>query len=261
MRAAVPALDDLVVRLVGAGVGVRELAPVVAPLEAAFLALTGAERRRTRRGAADDRATVDAAGRRRRRRPSRRGYRFELVKLLAQWPVRLGLLACWLGPALFVAVVSRQSSLPSDTVFGRWMGQTGWAGALVVLASACSWVLPLLTSLVAGDVFAAEDRLGTWRHLLVAVRSPRRIFAAKALASLTVIVLLAAGLAVSGIVGGLASVGNQPLVGLDGHICSRPARPPARSCSRGRRRWRRRWRSRRSACSARWRWAARRWGW
>ena len=42
VRAAVPALDDLVVRLVGAGVGVRELAPVVAPLEAAFLALTGA---------------------------------------------------------------------------------------------------------------------------------------------------------------------------------------------------------------------------
>jgi ABC-2 type transport system ATP-binding protein len=40
VRAATPALDDLVARLVGAGVGVRELAPVVAPLEAAFLALT-----------------------------------------------------------------------------------------------------------------------------------------------------------------------------------------------------------------------------
>jgi len=40
-------LDDLVARLIGAGVGVRELAPVVAPLEAAFLALT---------------ATADAAG-------------------------------------------------------------------------------------------------------------------------------------------------------------------------------------------------------
>jgi ABC-2 type transport system ATP-binding protein len=39
---AVPALDDLVARLVGAGVAVRELAPVVAPLEAAFLALTAA---------------------------------------------------------------------------------------------------------------------------------------------------------------------------------------------------------------------------
>jgi ABC-2 type transport system ATP-binding protein len=41
VRAGAPALDDLVARLVGAGVGVRELAPVVSPLEAAFLALTG----------------------------------------------------------------------------------------------------------------------------------------------------------------------------------------------------------------------------
>jgi ABC-2 type transport system ATP-binding protein len=40
VRATVPALDDLVARLVGAGVGVRELAPVVPPLEAAFLRLT-----------------------------------------------------------------------------------------------------------------------------------------------------------------------------------------------------------------------------
>ena len=149
--------------------------------------------------------------------PIWRGYRFELVKLLAQWPVRLGVLACWLGPALFVAIISRQSSLPTDTVFGRWMNQTGWAGSLVVLTFCCSWVLPLLTSLIAGDVFASEDRLGTWRHLLVAVRSPRRIFAAKALAALTVITLLAAGLAVSGIAGGLAAVGNHPLAGLDGH--------------------------------------------
>lgn len=42
VRATVPALDELVASLVGAGIGVRELAPVVAPLEAAFLALTGA---------------------------------------------------------------------------------------------------------------------------------------------------------------------------------------------------------------------------
>jgi ABC-2 type transport system permease protein len=150
--------------------------------------------------------------------PLRRSYRFELIKLAAQWPVRLALLACWLGPALLVAIISRQGSLPSDTVFGRWMSQTGWAGSLVVLTFCCSWVLPLLTSLVAGDVFASEDRLGTWRHLLVAVRSPRRIFAAKALASLTVIVALAAGLAASGIAGGLAAVGHRPLVGLDGHL-------------------------------------------
>ncbi|MFF0017112.1 ABC transporter permease [Streptomyces sp. NPDC005374] len=148
----------------------------------------------------------------------RRAYRFELVKLVSQWRVRLLVLACWIAPGLFVAGVSEQSTLPSDTLFGRWMHATGWAGPLVILGFAGTWALPLLTSVVAGDVFAVEDRLGTWRHLLVAVRSPRRIFVAKVLAGLTVILVLVAGLACSSAVGGLASVGNQPLVGLDGHL-------------------------------------------
>jgi ABC-2 type transport system ATP-binding protein len=42
VRAAVPDLDELVARLVGSRVAVRELARLVAPLEAAFLALTDA---------------------------------------------------------------------------------------------------------------------------------------------------------------------------------------------------------------------------
>ncbi|WP_410572502.1 ATP-binding cassette domain-containing protein [Amycolatopsis sp. cmx-4-61] len=40
VRALVPALDELVLRLGRDGIAVRELAPVVSPLEAAFLALT-----------------------------------------------------------------------------------------------------------------------------------------------------------------------------------------------------------------------------
>ncbi|WP_316758180.1 ABC-2 family transporter permease [Streptomyces herbicida] len=147
-----------------------------------------------------------------------RGYRFELVKLVSQWRIRLLVLACWIVPAVFVAAVSRQSTLPVDTLFGRWMHATGWAGPLVMLGFAGTWALPLLTSVVAGDVFASEDRLGTWRHLLVAIRSHRRIFVAKALASITVILLLVAGLACSSAAGGVVAVGNQPLVGLDGHL-------------------------------------------
>ncbi len=145
-----------------------------------------------------------------------RVLRFELVKQLAQWRVRLLILACWIGPALAVIIVSGQGTLPSDTLFGREMHATGWAGALVVLSFAGSWFFPLLTSVVAGDVFSAEDRLGTWRYLLVAVRSPRRIFLAKALASLTVLAMCVPGLAVSGLVGGLV-VGSRALTGLDGH--------------------------------------------
>jgi ABC-2 type transport system ATP-binding protein len=44
VRGPEQALDDLVVRLVAAGIAVRELGPVVPPLEAAFLALTGTDR-------------------------------------------------------------------------------------------------------------------------------------------------------------------------------------------------------------------------
>ncbi|MEU9963125.1 ABC transporter permease [Streptomyces malaysiensis] len=153
-----------------------------------------------------------------RRAPIARACRFEFVKLVSQWRIRLLVLACWIAPALFVAGVSQQSTLPVDTLFGRWMLASGWAGPLVLLGFAGTWALPLLTSVVAGDVFASEDRLGTWRHLLVAVRSPRRIFVAKVAASLTVLLLLVAGLAISGTVGGLLVVGNQPLVGLDGHL-------------------------------------------
>ena len=40
VRALMPALDELVVRLVHEGIALRELVPVVSPLEAAFLALT-----------------------------------------------------------------------------------------------------------------------------------------------------------------------------------------------------------------------------
>jgi len=43
VRALVPAMDELVARLARADVAVRELAPVVSPLEAAFLALTEQE--------------------------------------------------------------------------------------------------------------------------------------------------------------------------------------------------------------------------
>jgi ABC-2 type transport system permease protein len=169
--------------------------------------------------APSDRPAPDASGHAEaaHRVSAARAYRFELVKLLSLWRIRLMTAACWLGPAFLVVAVSRQASLPADTLFGRQMNATGWAGALVVLGFAGNWVLPLLTSVVAGDVFSAEDRIGTWRHLLVAVRSPRRIFIAKAVASLTVLLLSVPGLAISGVIGGLV-VGSRPLIGLDGHI-------------------------------------------
>src|SRR5215469_17528308 len=77
-----------------------------------------------------------------------RAFRFELLKQLAQWRVRILIALCWIGPALCVAVVSRQASLPADTLFGRQMSATGWAGELVVLGFAGFYALPLLTGVI-----------------------------------------------------------------------------------------------------------------
>lgn len=145
-------------------------------------------------------------------------YRFELVKLGTQWRVRAVFLACLIVPALYTAVVSGQTSLPADSVYGRWMNQSGWAGSLAVLVFMGTLALPLLTCVLSGDIFAVEDRLGTWRHLLVTVRSPRLIFTAKALAALTITVALFIPLVLSSVVGGLLVVGSHPLPGLDGHV-------------------------------------------
>ncbi|GGM16137.1 ABC transporter [Streptomyces fumigatiscleroticus] len=62
VRARVPALDELVVKLVRSGIAVRELAPVVSPLEAAFLALT--EQRSDGRSVAGERDHAGAPGER-----------------------------------------------------------------------------------------------------------------------------------------------------------------------------------------------------
>lgn len=145
-------------------------------------------------------------------------YRFELVKQFSQWRVRIALAVAWVAPAVFALAVAQQTSVPADTVFGRWLLVSGWAAPLVVLGFACVWAMGLLTSLVCGDAFAVEDRLGTWRHLMMTIRSPRTIFVAKVAASLTVVLLFWLGLAVSGLVGGLVAVGPHPLPGLDGHL-------------------------------------------
>ncbi|SEL18692.1 ABC transporter ATP-binding protein [Streptacidiphilus jiangxiensis] len=60
VRALAPAVEGLVAALVAAGVGVREVAPVVSPLEAAFLALT--EEPETDQQETDQQGTVRQEG-------------------------------------------------------------------------------------------------------------------------------------------------------------------------------------------------------
>jgi ABC-2 type transport system permease protein len=140
----------------------------------------------------------------------------EWSKLCAQLKVRLALAACVVGPFAFAAAMRLQGSLPTDTLFGRWVTDSGFAVPLVVLGFAALWAFPVLASIVAGDVFSAEDRYGTWSTVLTRSRSRAEVFAGKVLAAL---VFSAAGvvvMAISSVAAGALIVGRQPLISLSG---------------------------------------------
>ena len=147
-------------------------------------------------------------------------YRTERRKLSAQLASRVLALLCLLGPFAFAAILNSQSGSPSDSIFGVWVHSSGFAIPLVVLAFAGSWGFPVLAGVLAGDIFSAEDRYGTWKTVLT--RSCRRqdLFIGKVLAAATFSVGLIALLAISSLAAGLILVGDQPLVGLSGALLS-----------------------------------------
>ncbi|MGB8652560.1 MAG: ABC transporter permease [Mycobacteriales bacterium] len=148
---------------------------------------------------------------------------WELRKLRAQTWLRLAALVCLVGPPLLALVLSVQSGLPKDTLFGRHVHDSGFALPLLVLGFAGTWVLPLLAGAVAGEVFAGEDGHGTWSALLTRSRSRAEVFAGKVLSACLVVLGLLALTAVSSLVAGLALAGDRPLTGLSGTALS-PAR-------------------------------------
>jgi ABC-2 type transport system permease protein len=144
--------------------------------------------------------------------------RVELVKLGAQAPARVAAAVCCLGPLAFVAILAAQPAVPADTLFGRWVHQTGFAIPLVILGFAGSWGFPVLAGLVAGDLFSAEDRFDTWKTALTRSCSRYELFAGKTLAAAILAICLAVVLTVSSIVAGLLGSGSKPLVGLSGTV-------------------------------------------
>ena len=81
------------------------------------------------------------------------------------------------------SIIHGQSRPPKDTLFGRFATDNGFALALLVLGFASQWVLPLLTAIVAGDIFASEDQHGTWKTVLTRSTSRAQLFWAKTLAA------------------------------------------------------------------------------
>jgi ABC-2 type transport system permease protein len=143
-------------------------------------------------------------------------YKWELRKLRSQKRTYLGLGAAVLVPLLFAVAVASQSGSPSDFAFGSYIHQTGLAIPLVLLLFGSTWMYPLITALVAGDIVASEDHNGTLKTILTRSIDRMPLFAGKALATATytiAAILLSGVIAV--IAGSLVS-GLNPITSLSG---------------------------------------------
>jgi ABC-2 type transport system permease protein len=160
------------------------------------------------------------------RRAKRRGptlldaIRWETSKLAAQARARATLLICLLAPVLIVVVINGQQRPPKDSLFGRYIHASGYAVPLLILGFAAQWVLPLLTALVAGDIFASEDQHGTWKTVLTRSASRAQLFWAKTITALAFAIGVLVILATSTIVSSMVIVGHQDLIGLTGQVIS-----------------------------------------
>jgi ABC-2 type transport system permease protein len=147
-------------------------------------------------------------------------YGAELQKLFAQLTTRLVALFALIGPFAFAGVLKIQSGTPSDALFGAWVHSSGFAISLVILGFAGTWGFPIIAGVLVGDLFAAEDRHGTWKTILTRSCTREDVFAGKLLAAGTVTIGVSLLLAASSLLAGVALVGAQPLVNLSGVLTS-----------------------------------------
>ena len=146
--------------------------------------------------------------------------RVELAKLGEQLTIRVLLGVCLVGPIGFALVMRVQSTVPADTLFGRWARTTGFATSLTILSFATTFGLPLVAGILAGDVFSSEDRHDTWKTVLTRSVTRADVFLGKTLATFLYAALLVAVLALSSLLSGVLLVGSDPLVGLTGQLVS-----------------------------------------
>jgi ABC-2 type transport system permease protein len=157
------------------------------------------------------------------RRPSTLvAYRWELRKLASQKRTYLGLGLGVVLPLIFVIVqnVHQRHDRGGDTIFGSQITQSGLATPVLMLLFESAFFLPLIASLVAGDVVAAEDGNGTLKTILTRSVDRGQVFAAKVLTALTYAagaVFLSAAVAT---VGGIASWGFHSITTFSGSVVS-----------------------------------------
>jgi ABC-2 type transport system permease protein len=158
------------------------------------------------------------------RRPSTlTAYRWELRKLVSQKRTYMGLGLAVILPLIFVIVQNvHQHQGHGDSIFAAQITQSGLATPVLMLLFESVFFLPLIASLVAGDIVAAEDGNGTLKTILTRSVNRGQVFAAKTLAALTYGAIAVFLSAIVATVGGVASWGFDPIKTFSGSIVSAP---------------------------------------
>jgi ABC-2 type transport system permease protein len=144
-------------------------------------------------------------------------YRWELRKLISQKRTYIGIGAAFIYALAFVIVLSiKPSSAPQDIPFGSQIEHTGLALPLVLLTFAAVFGAPLVTVIVAGDIFASEDNNDTLKTVLTRSVGRTPFYFAKTLVAgtYTLFVIFLTGLV--SFVGASIAWGFNPLPGLVG---------------------------------------------
>jgi ABC-2 type transport system permease protein len=172
-------------------------------------------------------ATTNAPGRgapRFRRPATLTVYRWELRKLVSQKRTYLGFGLAVILPLIFVVVQSLQHSHDrgGENIFASQITHSGLATPVLMLLFLSVFMLPLIASLVAGDIVAAEDGNGTLKTLLTRSVDRGQVFAAKALAAMTYATIAVFLSAVVATIAGVAAWGFNSVTTYSGTVVSAP---------------------------------------
>jgi ABC-2 type transport system permease protein len=175
--------------------------------------------------AASPRAPATQGARAARRPSTLTVYRWELRKLIAQKRTYLGLALVVVLPLFFVvfqSVHTHRHGGGTDGYFAEQITKSGLATPILMLLFLSMFMLPLVASLVAGDIVANEDGNGTLKTILTRSVDRGLVIAAKALAAITYAALAIAVTSTVSTVAGVASWGFNPIRTLSGTTVTAP---------------------------------------
>ncbi|MGN6170010.1 MAG: ABC transporter permease [Solirubrobacteraceae bacterium] len=147
-------------------------------------------------------------------------YRWELFKLLHLKRTYLGLGLAVIVPVIFAVAIHIRHSHHGDFAFATFLNRSGLALPLVILLFGAVWMFPLITALVAGDIFASEDHNGTLKTVLTRSLERWQIFAGKVLATTTYAILAILLNGTVAVIAGTIVSGFNPLQSLSGTTVS-----------------------------------------